>query len=66
MARQAINKISEGFVVEALQIVVNYCNQSIAKCDTCFLRMKNGSCLFKAELPDRFEKWKKEKNGSYE
>lgn len=66
MAKKFLKKVPKEYVVEALQVVTNYCNQSVKECDTCFLRMREGSCLFKAELPDRFEKWKKEKNGSYE
>ena len=59
--RKPIAKLTEGIVVEALQIVSNYCTQSVKDCEGCYLRMKDKTCLFRAELPDRFKKWKKEK-----
>lgn len=61
MARKPLREIPKEYVVEALQIVTNYCNQSVKECDECFLRMKDTTCLFKAELPDRFKKWKGER-----
>lgn len=61
MTRKLLKKIPDELVTEALQIVSNYCNQSVSKCSECFLRMKDQTCIFRAELPDRFIKWKKEK-----
>lgn len=61
MARKSLREIPKEYVIEALQIVTNYCNQSVKECDECFLRMKDQTCMFRAELPDRFIKWKKEK-----
>ena len=60
MAKKPLTKIPNELVVESLQIVSNYCNQSVSKCSECYLRMGDKTCLFRTELPDRFMKWKKE------
>ena len=54
-----INRISEELVIEALQIVHNYCTQEASNCPECMLHMEDKTCLFWAELPDRFDVWKK-------
>lgn len=59
---KTINKISDDIVIEALQIIHNYCNQESADCAECMLHMKDTTCLFFAELPERFDAWKKENN----
>lgn len=56
----SVNKISDELVIEALQIVHNYCTQEASNCAECILHMEDTTCLFWAELPDRFDKWKKE------
>ena len=63
MSRKPITKISDALVLEALQVVRNYCNQSVGKCSECYLRMDDKTCLFRAELLERFDKWKKERVG---
>ena len=63
MAKKPLKGITNELVVEALQIVTNYCNQSVRDCSECYLRMNDKTCLFKAELPERFAKWKKERIG---
>lgn len=59
---KTINKISDEIAIEALQIIHNYCNQESADCAGCMLHMKDTTCLFYAELPDRFDAWKYENN----
>lgn len=59
---RTINRISDDIVIEALQIIHNYCNQESADCAECMLHMKDTTCLFFAELPERFDAWKKENN----
>ena len=59
---KTINKISDDIVIEALQIIHNYCNQESTDCAECMLHMKDTTCLFFAELPERFDAWKKENN----
>lgn len=59
---KTINKISDDIVIEALQVIHNYCNQESADCAECMLHMKDTTCLFFAELPERFDAWKKENN----
>ena len=61
-SKSPIAKLNEEWVVEALQIISNYCTQSVENCKECYLRMNDKTCLFRAELPDRFKKWKKERN----
>ena len=58
---KVISKIPEETVIEALQIVHNYCTQEASNCPECILHMEDGTCLFWAELPDRFDVWKKER-----
>lgn len=58
----SINKIPDETVIEALQIIHNYCTQEAGHCADCMLHMKDTTCIFWAELPDRFDKWKKENN----
>ena len=57
---KTVNKISDDIVIEALQIIHNYCNQESVDCAECMLHMKDTTCLFFAELPERFDAWKKE------
>ena len=57
---KTINKISDDIVIEALQVIHNYCNQESVNCAECMLHMKDTTCLFFAELPERFDAWKKE------
>lgn len=59
---KTVNRISDDIVIEALQVIHNYCNQESADCAECMLHMKDTTCLFFAELPDRFDAWKKENN----
>lgn len=59
---KTINRISDDIVIEALQVIHNYCNQESANCAECMLHMKDTTCLFFAELPERFDAWKKENN----
>lgn len=59
---RTINRISDDIVIEALQVIHNYCNQESADCAECMLHMKDTTCLFFAELPERFDAWKKENN----
>ena len=59
---KTINRISDDIVIEALQIIHNYCNQESTDCAECMLHMKDTTCLFFAELPERFDAWKKENN----
>lgn len=59
--KKTLSKIPDHMVREALQIVNNYCSQSTFKCNDCFLRMKNGSCLIRSDFPERFDRWKKDK-----
>ncbi len=56
--RRPIEKISDNLVIEALQIVHNYCNQEVSNCSECMLRMYDSSCIFYGEFPDRFDRWK--------
>lgn len=57
---KTISKIPDEMVIEALQVVHNYCTQEAGHCAECMLHMKDTTCLFYGELPDRFNKWKKE------
>ena len=57
---KSINKISDELVVEAIQIVANYCNQEASHCSECMLKCYDDVCMFYGELPDRFTRWKKE------
>lgn len=59
---KTINRISDDIVIEALQVIHNYCNQESVNCAECMLHMKDTTCLFFAELPERFDAWKKENN----
>lgn len=59
---KTVNRISDDIVIEALQVIHNYCNQESADCAECMLHMKDTTCLFFAELPERFDAWKKENN----
>lgn len=59
---KTINRISDDIVIEALQVIHNYCNQESADCAECMLHMNDTTCLFFAELPERFDAWKKENN----
>ena len=58
--KKVLKEIPNEIVVEALQIISNYCNQNAVTCEDCMLRMKDTTCLFFAELPKRFEQWKAE------
>lgn len=62
MSTKSIKQIPDNYVIEALQIVRNYCLQNGERCSDCILAMKDTTCLFFAELPDRFDAWKKENN----
>lgn len=59
---KSVNKISNDLVIEALQIVHNYCTQEAGHCADCMLHMEDTTCIFFGELPDRFDQWKKENN----
>ena len=53
--KKPINKISDNMVIEALQIIHNYCKQESSNCAECMLHMKDTTCIFFAELPKRFD-----------
>ena len=58
--RKPLTKIPDKLVIEALQIVTNYCNQEASNCSECMLRCYDGVCMFHGEIPDRFTRWRKE------
>lgn len=60
--KKIYNEIQNSWAVEAVQVVANYCLQNSRNCKECMFRMKNGSCLFRGEIIDRFNDWKKENN----
>ena len=60
MSIKSIKQIPDNYVIEALQVVRNYCLQNGEHCSDCMLTMEDTTCLFYAELPDRFDKWKRE------
>lgn len=62
MPKKPLKEIPNSLVVEALQIVSNFCNQNAwNSCNDCYLRMEDQTCLMRAELPERFKRWKDEK-----
>lgn len=60
MSRKPLTKIPDEMVIEALQIVSNYCNQEASNCSECMLRAYDGLCIFHGEIPDRFKRWKRD------
>ena len=61
-----LTEIPNELVVEALQIVSNYCRQNSTECKDCYLNMNDTTCLFFGELPKRFEDWKREQKNKTE